>query len=57
MSGSTGSIYGIRVIQELRKTPEVEIHLIVSAPAKRTLVEETDFTVKDVEALAPVRRS
>ena len=54
ISGSTGSIYGIRVLQELRRTPELEIHLVVSAPAKRTLVEETDFTVKEVEALAHV---
>lgn len=54
ISGSTGSIYGIRLLQELRDAPETEVHLIVSAPAKRTLVEETDFTVKEVEALAHV---
>jgi 4-hydroxy-3-polyprenylbenzoate decarboxylase len=54
ISGSTGSIYGIRVLEQLRRTPDVEIHLIVSAPAKRTLVEETDFAVKEVEALAHV---
>lgn len=54
ISGSTGAVYGIRLLQELRKNPEVEIHLVVSAPAKRTLVAETDFSVKDVEALAHV---
>lgn len=52
ISGSTGSIYGIRLLERLRATPEVETHLIISAPAKRTLVEETDYSVKDVEALA-----
>lgn len=52
ISGSTGSIYGIRLLQELRKNADVETHLVVSGPAKRTLVEETDFSVKDVEALA-----
>jgi 4-hydroxy-3-polyprenylbenzoate decarboxylase len=54
ISGSTGAIYGIRVLQELRKVKDVEVHLVVSAPAKRTLVAETDFSVKDVEALAHV---
>jgi len=54
ISGSTGSIYGIRLLQQLRQVPEAEIHLVVSGPAKRTLVEETDFGVKDVEALAHV---
>jgi 4-hydroxy-3-polyprenylbenzoate decarboxylase len=30
----------------------METHLIISAPAKRTIAEETDFSVKDVEGLA-----
>jgi 4-hydroxy-3-polyprenylbenzoate decarboxylase len=54
ISGSTGSIYGIRLLERLRATADVEIHLIISAPAKRTLVAETDYGVKDVEALAHV---
>jgi flavin prenyltransferase len=52
ISGSTGAIYGIRLLQVLRTLPDVETHLIVSAPAKRTILEETDYTIKDVEALA-----
>ena len=52
ISGSTGSIYGIRMLQVLGRVPEVETHLIISAPAKRTIVEETDFAVKEVERLA-----
>ena len=54
LTGSTGSLYGIRLLQVLRATPDVEIHLVISAPGKRTLVEETDWSVKDVEALAHV---
>jgi 4-hydroxy-3-polyprenylbenzoate decarboxylase len=54
ISGSTGSIYGIRLLQVLRATPDVEIHLVISAPGKKTLVAETDLSVKDVEALAHV---
>jgi 4-hydroxy-3-polyprenylbenzoate decarboxylase len=52
LSGSTGAIYGIRLLQELRKDPEIEVHLVVSAPGKRTIVEETDFSVRQVEGLA-----
>jgi len=52
ISGSTGSIYGIRLLQVLRGAPDLETHLIISAPAKRTIVEETDFSVKEVEGLA-----
>ena len=54
ISGSTGAVYGIRLLQVLRETPDVEIHLVISAPGKKTLLAETDFTVKDVEALAHV---
>jgi len=54
LSGASGSVYGIRLLEALRKDPDVETHLVISASGKRTLVEETDFTVKDVEALAHV---
>jgi len=55
ISGATGSIYGIRLLEVLKAVPEVETHLVVSAPGKRTLVEETDYSVADVEALADHR--
>ncbi len=54
LSGSTGPIYGIRLLQCLAAHEDVETHLVVSAPAKRTIVAETDFTVAQVEALADV---
>ena len=52
ISGSTGAIYGIRLLEVLRGVPDVETHLVISQAGKRTLVEETDLTVRDVEALA-----
>jgi 4-hydroxy-3-polyprenylbenzoate decarboxylase len=52
ISGSTGAIYGIRLLQVLQRAPGVETHLVVTHPAKRTIVEETEYAVKDVEALA-----
>ena len=52
ISGSSGAIYGIRLLEVLRGVPDVETHLIISAAAKRTILEETDYSLKDVEALA-----
>ena len=54
ISGSTGAIYGIRLLQILRDVPGVETHLIITAPGKRTLVQETEMSVREVEALAGV---
>jgi len=52
ITGASGSIYGIRLLEVLRTMTEIELHLVVSAAGKRTLVEETDYSVADVEALA-----
>ncbi len=52
ISGSTGAIYGIRLLTILRQAPDVETHLILTNPAKRTIVQETDYTVQEVEGLA-----
>ncbi len=52
ISGASGAIYGIRFLELLRGLPGVESHLIVSDAAKRTIVEETDWSVANVEALA-----
>lgn len=54
ITGSTGSIYGIRILEELREAEDVETHLVLSAPGKRTLVEETRYSAKEVEAMADV---
>lgn len=55
ITGATGSIYGIRLLEVLRPYTDVETHLLISGPGKRTLVEETSWTVADVEALADHR--
>ena len=52
ITGASGSIYGIRLLEVLRATTTLELHLVISAAGKRTLVEETDHTVAEVEALA-----
>lgn len=55
VTGATGAIYGIRLLQVLAQSPDVETHVVVSAAARRTITEETDFTVADVEGLATHR--
>jgi len=52
ITGASGSIYGIRLLEILRATTALELHLVISAAGKRTLVEETDYGVAEVEALA-----
>jgi 4-hydroxy-3-polyprenylbenzoate decarboxylase len=54
LTGATGIVYGVRLLEALTAMPDVETHLVCSAPAKRTLVEETDWSVRDVERLAHV---
>ena len=52
MSGSSGVIYGIRMLEALAQDPEVETHLILSQAAKMNIGIETQWSVADVEALA-----
>ncbi len=44
--------YGIRLLEVLRSTADVETHLVLSPAARITMVEETDWAPRDVEALA-----
>jgi 4-hydroxy-3-polyprenylbenzoate decarboxylase len=51
ITGASGSIYGVRALELLRQAG-VEAHLVMSKWGARTLVHETPYTVKDVQALA-----
>jgi len=54
MSGASGQIYGIRLLEVLRADPQVETHLVMTQAARITIAEETDWSPRDVEALATV---
>ncbi len=54
ISGASGVIYGIRLLEVLRSNPEIETHLVLSPAARRTIVEETDYTVRQVLELTDV---
>jgi len=51
ISGASGIIYGIRLLEALRALP-VESHLVISRAAEMTLAHETDLKVAQVRALA-----
>ena len=53
IGGASGSIYGVRLLQELKKAGH-EVHLVVSSGAKKILELETSYTYDDVRALADV---
>lgn len=54
ISGASSPIYGIRLMETLHQTPEVESHLIISNGAQRTIPLETRWSVDEVKALAGV---
>lgn len=56
LSGASGIIYGIRLLEVLRKSG-LEVHLVMSRTAEVTLAHETDLKVADVKALADVVHS
>jgi 4-hydroxy-3-polyprenylbenzoate decarboxylase len=51
ISGATGSIYGIRLL-EILKQKKIETHLVISSTSKEIILQETPYSVKEVEALA-----
>lgn len=51
ISGATGVIYGIRLLEALRMS-EVETHLVLTDPGRRNIELETDLEVRDVMSLA-----
>jgi 4-hydroxy-3-polyprenylbenzoate decarboxylase len=53
ISGASGIMYGIRMLELLRET-DVETHLVMSRSAEMTLAYETDLKLKDIRALAKV---
>jgi 4-hydroxy-3-polyprenylbenzoate decarboxylase len=54
ISGASGVIYGIRLLEMLRTFPKVESHLVLSRYGRLNIELETDYAVKAVEALADV---
>ena len=54
ISGASGAIYGVRLLQVLQTLPDIESHLVISHAARQTLALETDYSVKALYELANV---
>jgi len=53
ITGASGAIYGVRALEMLRNL-KIETHLILSATAKITITQETNYQVNDVITIASV---
>ena len=54
ISGATGAIYGVRLLQVLKSAPDIETNLVMSKAAERTIAYETELTIPQVRAMADV---
>ncbi|MBT4921474.1 MAG: UbiX family flavin prenyltransferase [Rickettsiales bacterium] len=52
ISGASGSIYGIRLLEKLKAVPNVKTHLVITKSANITLDLETDYKIRDVIELS-----
>jgi 4-hydroxy-3-polyprenylbenzoate decarboxylase len=52
ISGASGAVYGLRLLERLRKRPGVEIHLILTRSGERTLFLETSKLATDARTMA-----
>ncbi len=52
VTGATGTIYGVRLMELMRTDPEIEIHLVMSKSANLTLKMEHDLTLDYINSLA-----
>jgi 4-hydroxy-3-polyprenylbenzoate decarboxylase len=54
ITGATGAVYGVRLLERLRALPGIETHLVISDAASLTLHQEVGLQRREVEALAHV---
>ena len=52
ISGASGTIYGLRLLERLRQQPQIELHLVMTRAGERTLHLETGKKPGEVKALA-----
>ena len=51
ITGASGTIYGVRLLQLLREMPEWETHLVMSSSGALTASQEIDMKRSDIEAI------
>ncbi len=54
ITGASGAVLGIRLLEVLRDVKNIETHLIISKAAQITIAAETGYSLKDVQKLADI---
>ena len=54
ITGASGTIFGVRLLEVLRAVPALETHVVISKWGQQTLEHETSWSAKDVRELADV---
>lgn len=54
ITGASGTIFGVRLLEVLRAVPALETHVVISKWGQQTLEHETSWSAKDVRDLADV---
>lgn len=57
ITGATGSVYGVRILEALAGVPDVESHLVISAAGLLNALTELEMRRADIESLADVVHS
>ena len=52
ISGASGAIYAIRLLEVLHQQTEIETHVVVSSAAKQTISAETDYSLQKVWSIS-----
>lgn len=52
ITGASGAIFGIRILEILKEIANIETHLIISKSANITIHSETEYKISDIKSLA-----
>ena len=52
ITGATGIVYGIRLLEVLSANEDIETHLVISDAGEMNIKYETDWKIEDIKALA-----
>lgn len=54
ISGASGAVYAVRLLERLRDRDDVESHLVITKPGEKTLHQELGLLLADIKAMADV---
>ncbi len=54
ITGASGAVYGVRLLERLRANKEIEIHLVITRAGERTLFSETGRRASEIRTLSSV---